>query len=145
MEEQKNMQNEGQDSPQQASQENVQADAQPIVSEPVVQEGSGDSSNAKIWGILGYIFPIIFFIPLVMDDLKKNPYSKFHANQQLVFLLFIVIGYIVSAVLMVVLIGFLLYLIVMIGSLVFFIMGIINAAKGEMKPLPLIGGITIIK
>jgi hypothetical protein len=29
--------------------------------------------------------------------------------------------------------------------LVFFILGIVHAAKGEMKPLPLIGRITIIK
>ena len=32
-----------------------------------------------------------------------------------------------------------------IATFVFAILGIINAVKGEMKPLPLIGGIEIIK
>lgn len=32
-----------------------------------------------------------------------------------------------------------------IALLIFAIMGIVSAAKGEMKPLPIIGGIKIIK
>ncbi|MFW5885357.1 MAG: hypothetical protein ACOCUF_03975, partial [Patescibacteria group bacterium] len=45
------------------------------------------ANNAKVWSIVGYILPILFFLPLVMEDLKSNKYSKFHANQQLVLLL----------------------------------------------------------
>jgi uncharacterized membrane protein len=36
-------------------------------------------------------------------------------------------------------------LIFQVAALVFLILGIINAAKGEMKKLPIIGGIEIIK
>lgn len=108
------------------------------------QGGQSDVDKNKALAIIGYIIPILFFIPLV-SDAKNSPYAKYHANQQLNLLLFVVVGYIVSAILMFVFIGFLLYFLVMIGSLVFMIMGIINAAKGEMKPLPLIGGINIIK
>ena len=32
-----------------------------------------------------------------------------------------------------------------LASLVLMILGIVNVAQGEMKPLPVIGGITIIK
>lgn len=129
------------DNQQQADQGNQQQGEQQASSgQPVCQDG-----NEKIWGIIGYIIPILFFVPLVMDDLKNNPYSKFHANQQLNFLLFLVIGYIVSSVLMLVLIGFLLYFLVLIGNVVFLVLGIINAAQGKQKPLPLIGGIEIIK
>lgn len=109
------------------------------------QGGQSDDANKnKPMAIIGYILPILFFIPLVTDA-KNSAFAKFHANQQLNLLLFVVVGYIASSILMFVLIGFLLYFLVMIGSIVFMIMGIINAAKGEMKPLPLIGGINIIK
>lgn len=104
---------------------------------------SSDVEKNKALAIVGYIIPILFFVPLV-SDAKNSPYAKFHANQQLNLLLFWVIGYAASAILMVVLIGFLLYFLVMIGGIIFMIMGIINAAKGEMKPLPMIGGFKLI-
>lgn len=113
--------------------------------QPAAPQGNqSDAEKNKAMAIIGYIIPILFFIPLVTDA-KTSPFAKFHANQQLNLLLFAVVGYIVSSILMVILIGFLLYFLVMIASIVFMIMGIINAAKGEMKPLPLIGGINIIK
>lgn len=113
--------------------------------QPATPQGSqSDAEKNKAMAIIGYIIPILFFIPLVTDA-KDSVFAKYHANQQLNFLLFAVVGYIVSSILMVVLIGFLLYFLMMIASIVFMIMGIINAAKGEMKPLPLIGGINLIK
>ena len=113
--------------------------------QPAAPQGNqSDAEKNKAMAIIGYIIPILFFIPLVTDA-KNSVFAKYHANQQLNFLLFAVVGYIISSVLMVILIGFLLYFLVMIASIVFMIMGIINAAKGEMKPLPLIGGINIIK
>lgn len=115
---------------------------QPPVAPP--QGGQSDAEKNKALAIVGYIFPILFFIPLVTDA-KNSPFAKFHANQQLDLLLFEVVGYIASTILTFILIGFLLWFVVIIGGLVFMIMGIINASKGEMKPLPLIGGINIIK
>jgi uncharacterized membrane protein len=113
--------------------------------QPAAPQGNqSDAEKNKAMAIIGYIIPILFFIPLVTDA-KNSVFAKYHANQQLNFLLFAVVGYIISSILMVILIGFLLYFLVMIASIVFMIMGIINAAKGEMKPLPLIGGINIIK
>jgi uncharacterized membrane protein len=106
--------------------------------------GSSDADKNKAMAIIGYIIPILFFIPLVTEA-KNSPFAKFHANQQLMLLLFSVIGYIISSILMVILIGFILYFIVIIASLIFMIMGIISAAKGEMKALPLIGKFNIIK
>lgn len=102
-----------------------------------------DAEKNKAMAIVGYIIPILFFIPLV-SDAKNSPFAKFHANQQLNFLLFLVIGYVVSGILMFVVIGFLFYFLVLIGNVVFLIMGIINASKGEMKELPLIGGFKLL-
>jgi len=104
---------------------------------------SSDVEKNKALAIVGYIIPILFFVPLV-SDAKNSPYAKFHANQQLNLLLFWVIGWVAGAILMFVLIGFLVYFLVWIGGLIFMIMGIINAAKGEMKPLPLIGGFKLL-
>ena len=105
---------------------------------------NADVEKNKVMAIIGYIIPILFFVPLLNDDSKKSPFAKFHANQQLVLLISAVVIDIVGTV-----IPFLGWFIILpIGSiiiLVIAIMGIINAAKGEMKKLPIIGSIEIIK
>ena len=111
--------------------------------EPQMQPAGGDAEKNKPMAIIGYIIPILFFIPLVTDA-KNSPFAKFHANQQLNLLLAAVAVNIVGGV-----IPFLGWFIILpIGSImliVFAIMGIINAVKGAMKKLPLIGGFNIIK
>lgn len=115
---------------------------------PPAGEGSqtGDNQDAqyKAIAIVGYIIPILFFIPL-LSDAKKNAYAKFHANQQLNLLLWWVVGHVAAAILMVILIGALLYVVVYVGGVILLVMGVINAANGQMKPLPLIGKIQLIK
>jgi len=105
---------------------------------------SDDAEKNKAMAIVGYIIPILFFIPLI-SDAKNSPFAKFHANQQLNLLLFWVVGWIASFILAFIFIGFLVMFLVWIGGLVLLIMGVINANKGEMKPLPVIGGINLIK
>ncbi len=102
------------------------------------------SDTKKLLGILGYIIPILFFLPLVMDNLKNDASAKYHANQQLNLLLFWIIGHVVASTLVMVLIGILLVPLVTIAGLVFMVMGIINVSKGAMKPLPVIGGFTLL-
>jgi len=102
-----------------------------------------DAEKNKAMAIVGYIIPILFFIPLVTDA-KNSPFAKFHANQQLNLLLLWVVGQVAGVVLSFVFIGFLIFPIVMIAGLIFMILGIINASKGEMKELPVIGGIKLI-
>ena len=92
-----------------------------------------DIEKNKTMTVLAWI---IFFIPL-LTDAKDSPYAKFHANQSLL----VTIMYLVAGVTSFLLIGFLIYPV----ALVFWIMGIISASKGEMKRLPLIGNIDIIK
>jgi len=105
---------------------------------------SGGMEQNKIMAILGYIIPFLFFIPLVTDA-KTDAFAKFHANQQLNLLLFGVVGWTLASILTAVVIGVLLFPIVSVASLVFAVLGIINVSKGEMKPLPLIGGFSLIK
>jgi uncharacterized membrane protein len=101
-----------------------------------------DVEKNKAMGIVGYIIPILFFIPLVTEA-KNSPFAKFHANQQLNLLLAAVVVNVVGGIIP--FIGW--FIILPLGTIfliVVAIMGIINASKGEMKPLPLIGGFKLI-
>lgn len=102
-----------------------------------------DVSQARLFGIIGYIFPILFFLPLVTET-KDNAFAKYHANQQLLLLLFLIIGNTAASILTVILIGLLLYPVVWIFGLVCMILGIMNVVNERQKPLPLIGTITTL-
>jgi uncharacterized membrane protein len=92
-----------------------------------------DVEKNKTMAILAWI---LFFIPL-LTDAKDSKYAKFHANQSLL----VTILYVVAGVTSFLFIGFLLYPV----AFIFWIMGIISASQGEMKRLPIIGNIDIIK
>ncbi len=107
-------------------------------------------SNEKVYGILGYI-GILFLVPLLAG---KTEFSRFHANQGLVLFLAdivlgVLIGITVGVLSLIGMIGVVLGSIIsgVLGLVIFVLMiiGIINAANGEMKPLPVIGGIKLIK
>jgi uncharacterized membrane protein len=101
-----------------------------------------DAEKNKAMAIVGYIIPILFFVPLVTDA-KNSPFAKFHANQQLNLLLAAVVINIVGGIIP--FIGWFIILpLGMIFLIVVAIMGIISASKGEMKPLPLIRGFKLI-
>ena len=103
-----------------------------------------DVQANKVMAIIGYIFPLLFFIPLVTDA-KTSPFARFHANQQLVFLILYFCASLLSGALMIILIGWCLFAIVVVASLAHMIQGILNASSGKMTPLLLIGAIKIIK
>lgn len=107
-------------------------------------------SNDKIYGILAYI-PFLWLVTLLAG---KSEFSRYHANQGVVlFILEVILGAIAT------LIGLILGIIPVVGgwitsiiggifgliALVFIIVGIINAANCETKPLPIIGSIKILK
>lgn len=107
------------------------------------QGGQSDADKNKAMAIIGYIIPLLFFIPLVTDA-KNSPFARLHANQQLNLLLAWIIVQVVGTIIPV--LGW--FIILPIGSIaliIFAIMGIVNAAKGEMKKLPVIGGFELIK
>lgn len=110
-------------------------EAQPVFVDPQ------DAEKNKLMGILAYI---IFFIPLLAA--KDSKFAMYHANQGLVLFLGCIAVMIASFILAFIpFLGWLISFVAWIGIMVLAILGIINAAKGECKPLPLIGGITILK
>lgn len=106
--------------------------------------------NDKLMGILAYL-GILVLIPLLAA--KESKFAQYHAKQGInLFAAEIVLSilYWVIGLLAVFTggIGFFLFPVLgllWIGLLVLAIMGIINAINGEEKPLPLIGGFSLIK
>ena len=82
---------------------------------------------------------ILFFIPL-LTDAKKDPFVKYHVKQGLaLFLSCIAIWILGSIMAFLPIIGWFFITILDVLLLVLFIIGIMNAIKGEEKPLPVIG------
>ncbi|MBI1833333.1 MAG: DUF4870 domain-containing protein [Candidatus Andersenbacteria bacterium] len=102
---------------------------------------SNDNSSHKTLAIVGYIIPILFFIPL-LSEAKNNTFAKFHANQQLNLLILWAVS---QVILIIPILGWIISPLLIIVGLIFMIMGVINAANGNMKPLPFIGGWQLLK
>ena len=106
---------------------------------PMIQADTADVEQNKVMAIVAYF---LFFVPLLTA--KDSAFAKYHANQGLILLLFSVLVNVVGGVIPV--LGW--FVILPLGALaviVLLIMGVMNAANGQMKPLPLIGGISILK
>ena len=131
----------------------------PIVPGSPTMDDVRDAQDNKVMAIIAYI---LFFIPLLTGDYKKSPFVKYHTNQGTVLflaslafgivygILFAILSAIFVATLFVgglVIFGVITTILSLLWLIpaIFCILGIINAAGGNMKPLPLIGNITIIK
>ena len=111
-----------------------------------------DAQQKKVMGILAYLSWLVI-VPWIAA--KESPFARYHTNQGLVLAIVEIAWWILSAILTAIAtaaysLGFLAVIgviswILGIVFLVFSILGIVNAAKGEMKPLPIIGGIKILK
>ena len=106
-----------------------------------------EDSNEKVFGILAY-FGILWLIPLLAGNTQ---FSKFHANQGIILFIFdIIIGIVAGVFAVIPFAGWVVAGIIGgIGGLALFIlaiMGIVNAANGQMKPVPVLGNLfTIVK
>jgi uncharacterized membrane protein len=122
----------------------------PVVPGAPTQADIRDANDNKTMSILAYI---LFFIPLLTGAHKTSAFAKYHTNQGTVLFLFAAaygIAYsIISSILLAIswrlwVIGSILGWVSVVFA-VLCVVGIINAVNGRMKPLPVIGGITIIK
>ncbi|MEO8209084.1 MAG: hypothetical protein ABI840_00875 [bacterium] len=86
--------------------------------------------QGKTMAIVAYL---IFFIPLLMEDMRNNKFVMYHTEQSILIVILYVIVSIVGTLTCG--IGMVLYIL----CIVLQIIGIMNAANGEVKPLPLIG------
>ncbi|MBQ3551580.1 MAG: zinc-ribbon domain-containing protein [Clostridia bacterium] len=112
---------------------------------------ASDITQNKSMAVLAYLGPLCF-IP--MFAAKESKFARFHANQGLVLLIAAVALGIASAILnaIILAISWRLYFLTSIISWVVYIaigiliiLGIVNAANGKAKELPVIGKIKILK
>ena len=109
-----------------------------------------DIQNNKTMGILSYI-GLLVLVPIFAA--KDSKFARFHANQGLVLVIAQAIVTTVLSILAAILahipfVGWLFALLIRLVIPVVYIpsiIGIINAAKGQAKELPIIGGIRILK
>lgn len=107
---------------------------------PPVPPAADDVTKGKTVAILSYCTLIGWIIAIILHQSDKTKFGAYHLRQALGLFIFGIGTVIVLMVLGWILV-FLFFLapIVQIGILVFLILGIINAANGQSKPLPLIG------
>ena len=81
---------------------------------------------------------ILFFVPLLTGDAKKDSFVNYHVKQGLVLFLLVVlinvIGWIIPFYF-----WYSISWILSLGMLVLLILGIVNAVNGKQEPLPIIG------
>ena len=123
----------------------------PGYQQPVQAAAPNQAQMKKGMAILAY-FGILVLIPLLTA--KQDPFARYHTNQGLVLFLVSVISSVLSNVLTTLLIDISSTAVLIISGIfgilalvwfVFSIIGIVHAAKGQTKPLPLIGGIKLLK
>jgi uncharacterized membrane protein len=109
-----------------------------------------DVDQNRIFGILAYL-GIFVLVPVIVA--KDSPFAKYHANQGLTLFLaeialsvfLAIVNIIVYSVLPILHYLTALLEFVYLVPLVLAILGIINAAQGKCVPLPVIGGIKLLK
>jgi uncharacterized membrane protein len=95
------------------------------------------TNNDVTMAVLSYF---LFFLPLIAA--KDSKLAMFHANQSLVLLL----AWIISGVIGIVpVVGWIAAPLLGLAAFILWIMGIVQAAQGQMKPLPIVGTITLLK
>lgn len=109
-----------------------------------------DIDQNKLMAILAYL-GILVIIPILAA--KESKFARFHSNQGLVLFIASILFYIVYSILSSIIIaiswklGFLVSIIGLVGIVFFVLMiiGIVNAAGGKAKELPIIGKFRILK
>ena len=109
-----------------------------------------DIDQNRVFAVLAYI-GLLFLVPLLAAP--KSRFARYHTNQGIVLFLasFAAYGVVVFAMIATAVIPFLgclsapLMFAVPVASFVFMVLGVINAASGQFKPLPLIGHYELMK
>ena len=101
---------------------------------------ASEPQEGKTIGIVAYITLIGLLIALLMNSDKKSELGKYHIKQSIALH---VTGFAFGIIYSIPFIGWFLAILtgwlVSIGLIVLAVLGIVKAANGEMKPVPLIG------
>jgi len=101
---------------------------------PTPAPSAPSSHQNTAMAVIAYI---LFFVPLLTGDAKKDEFVKFHTKQGLVlFIASLALGIIFGIVPF---LWFTLNWLLQLGILVLLIIGVVNAVNGKKEPLPIIG------
>ena len=123
---------------------------QPTATTTIPAADAKDAQDNKVMAVLAYFGPLVL-IPIFAA--KDSRFARYHSNQGLVLFIALVAYNILAGILNSILLAiswrlYFLTSIISLVSIVFTVLaviGLINALKGEMKPLPVIGNIRILK
>mgnify|MGYP003512486457 CR=1 FL=1 len=102
-----------------------------------------DIQENKVFAILAYL-GILFIVPLLAAPNSK--FARYHANQGSVLFITLLAVLIVSLIFgLIPVLGIIIRVILYLCFLTLLVIGIVNAAQGKAKELPLIGGIKLFK
>ncbi len=111
---------------------------------PEMTANEQDVKDNKVFAILAYFWLLV--LVTIFAAPKTSAYARFHANQGLVLFITNVICNVAGTIMTVIipLLGGLISGLLNIATLALLIIGVINAAKGEMKELPVVGQFKIL-
>ena len=102
---------------------------------PSSPQGSSNNNGMAILAYLG----ILIIVPF-LTDAKNDPFVKFHIKQGLVLIIaWIIMWFFQWFIIFIPIIGWLFSSVLWLGIVAFIIIGIMNAASGKTKELPIIG------
>ncbi len=101
---------------------------------PQTPVSSGRKQNT-LMGVLAYI---LFFIPMITGDAKKDEFVKYHVKQGFALFVVEVAVYVIGWV-MPYYFWWQISWIVNLALFVLFVLGIVNVVNGKKAPLPVIG------
>lgn len=99
-----------------------------------------NGSEDKTIAILAYLTIIGFIVALVLNMSKKTRLGAYHLRQTLgFFLTAVAVGVAGFVLLFIPILGHLCLLALWLGMFVLWILGLLSAIQGEMKPMPVVG------
>ena len=109
--------------------------------QPQQEQLQGPSQDEKTWGLLAHLGALMlgFWAPLIVLIAKGNtsPWVRAHAVESLNFQITVFIALMVSAVLCIVLVGFVMLAVVGIGALVLEVIAGLQASNGGFYRYPM--------
>ena len=104
---------------------------------PAAGPGTEPKTMAMLAHLLGLFVGVLGPLIIYLINGEEDPYVRHQAAEALNFHLTLLIGYVVSIVLMIVLIGFLTFFVLWILGIVLSIMGAVAANRGEWYRYPI--------
>ena len=102
------------------------------------QFDQADIENSKALAIIAYLIPFLFFLPYVSNN--KSEYARFVSNQVLTIAILGFLGGIGTGIIgFIPVLGTIVRTVFYIGYFALMILGLVDAASGKARKLPVVG------